>query len=223
MAAASSVLHNMLTSGVKATSPGNVILKEVDAGAWKAVLDYMYTGKMNLVDVDKALEYLKCADWLQMEELVQVISDFIERKLEGENCFQILLATNRLGLRTLREKVMKMIVDNFHDMWSSDYFICLPFDVVLEILQCDELVVRDELDIFLAVIRWLGWSGASAMWVLEKRTCELIEEHTGLHLLDVYIGNADTCDELKFNALFECVDISKFTNVDLQIAGGVMS
>ncbi len=50
---------------------------------------------------------------------------------------------------------MKTIVDNFYGVWVYSGFCNLPFDVVPEVLQCDELVVHSELGIFLAIIRWI--------------------------------------------------------------------
>ncbi len=161
MAAASPVLQSMLTNEMKETNERYVVLKEMDVEPWKGVLDYMYTGQMILVDVEKALQYLNCADWFQMEELVDVISAFLERNLGRSNCCKILSAADRLCLTRLREMAMKMVVANFHDVWVCSGFIDLSFDVVLEILRFDEIVVHGELDVFFSVIRWIVWSGNS--------------------------------------------------------------
>ncbi len=220
VAAASPVLRSMLTNGMKETRQRDIVLREVHADAFRVVLDYMYAGQMNISSVDEALRYLDCADWLQMEELVDAISEFIERKLDRWNCSKVLVAADRPSLIGLQEIGMKTLVENFHDVWCYSGFMDLPFDVVLDILRCDELVVRSELDVFLAVIRWIVWSGYSEMTVIAKKTCELIEEHTGLRLLDVDVAEAeDTYGEVNYTELFDCVDISKLSNADLQMVG----
>ncbi len=75
---ASPVLRCILTNGMKETSQRDIALKEVNVDAWKAVLDYIYTGQMTFANVEKARQYLYCADWLQMERLTCAISEFIE-------------------------------------------------------------------------------------------------------------------------------------------------
>ena len=217
VAAVSPVLRRMLTNGMKETSKRDIVLKELEVEPWKAVLDYMYTGQMNLSNVNKALEYLKCAHWLLMEELVDAITGFIERKLDKTNCFEILVAKDHPSLSRLRKMAMKTIAGNFHDLWCHSGFIDLPFDVALEILGCDELVVRSELDIFLAATRWIVWSGVSGMSVMAEKTCKIIAEHTGVHLSDFQVLEADTYNEGNYKELFECVDIDKLSNADLQM------
>ncbi len=53
---------------------------------------------------------------------------------------------------TCRKAALKAIVESFYIGWSLPEFVDLLFDAMLEILQCDELVVRSELEAFLAVI-----------------------------------------------------------------------
>ncbi len=221
VAAVSPVLRRMLTNGMKETSKRDIVLKELEVEPWKAVLDYMYTGQMNLSNVNKALEYLKCAHWLLMEELVDAITGFIERKLDKTNCFEILVAKDHPSLSRLRKMAMKTIAGNFHDLWCHSGFIDLPFDVALEILGCDELVVRSELDIFLAATRWIVWSGVSGMSVMAEKTCSIIAEHTGVDLSGLQVREADTCNKANYKKLFECVDISKLSNADLQMVAAI--
>ena len=112
-----------------------------------------------------------------------------------------------------------MIVDNFHEVWVYSGSIKLLFDVVLEILRCDDLVVHSELNVFLAVIRWFVWSGNSEMGVMASKVSEIINEHTGLQLLDLDVAKTDNCTKVSHNELFEFLDINKFSNADLQTAG----
>ncbi len=56
------------------------------------MLDYIYNGQINLSNVSKALEYLKCAEWLMLGALVDAITAFIKRRLDKSNCFEIFVA-----------------------------------------------------------------------------------------------------------------------------------
>ncbi len=232
VAAASPVLRSMLTNGMKETRQRYIVLKEVDVVAWEAVLDYMYTGQMNVsnpwneVNVDKALQCLKCADWLQMEELVDEISLLMAGELYGRNCLKILAVTDRLGMTGLRDMAMKTVVENFYAVWDYSGFIGLLFDVVLEVLRCDELVVRSELDVFFAVIRCIVWSRNSEIdlatnRVIVKKTCEVIREHTGLDLYDPIVAKTVNLGEANYDELFACVHINELSTADLQVVATI--
>ena len=155
VAAASPVLRSMLVNAMKETSGRDIVLKEVGVDAWKAVLNYMYTARMPLFGVEGALKNLKCADWLQMEELADAIAKFIEHECDGWNGYAILVAIDRTRFKRLREIAMKRIAQDFYGLWSTREFLNLPFHLVLKILRCDELVINSELEVFLAVIHWV--------------------------------------------------------------------
>ena len=55
------------------------------------------------------------------------------------------------------------------------------------------------------------------MAAMGKKTCEMIEEHTGLRLLDVDVTEADICGELNCDELYKSVDFNKFSNAELQV------
>ncbi len=52
---------------------------------------------------------------------------------------------------------MKRIVENVHQVLYDERFTLLPFELVLQIVSRVQLVIRSELDVFVAVIRWLMW------------------------------------------------------------------
>ena len=111
---------------------------------------------------------------------------------------------------------MKTITKNFYDVWSQFGFVKLPFDAALEILLRDELAVRSELDIFLAVICWIVWSGFRGMSVMTEKACDIIAEHTGVQLSDFQVLEAGSCNDASYKELFECVDVDKLTSANLQ-------
>ena len=60
---------------------------------------------------------------------------------------------------------MKRIVENVHQVLYDERFRLLPFELVLQIVSHEQLVIRSERDVFVAVIRWVMW----------RTTCEVSE------------------------------------------------
>ncbi len=157
MGAASPVLHRMLTNGMKETHQREVVLKEVNVKAWKTVLDYIYTAKMELTNPKEALQALECVERFQIENLNDVIADYVHQELDITNCCEILAMADCLNSTKLRAAAMKLIVENFHHGLYKEGFSLLSFELLLEVISCDKLVVNSELDVFVAVVRWFMW------------------------------------------------------------------
>jgi len=65
----------MLTQGMRETNEREIVLKDLADGLRKAVLDCMCTCKLEFTSEDDALEYFRCADRFQFEELEKVHQD----------------------------------------------------------------------------------------------------------------------------------------------------
>ncbi len=157
MRAVSPVLRTMLTNGMKETNEREVLLKEVNVKVWKIMLDYIYIAKMEVVDAMEAVQVLECVERFQIEDLQEVIYDHIERELNIINCSEILVMADCPNSTELRAEAMKFIVENFHGLFYEEGFSLLSFELRLEVINCDKLVVRSELDVFIAVVRWFLW------------------------------------------------------------------
>ncbi len=90
MRAACPFLRDRLPSGTNETYPLDVSLKGVSVKVWKAVLDYIYTDKIELPDVETAVKILKFAVQNQMVDPGNFISDCVTQELDTSNCTEIL-------------------------------------------------------------------------------------------------------------------------------------
>ncbi len=244
MGAASSVLRKMLTNGMTETNEREVVLKEVNVKAWKIVLDYIYSAKMELPNAEEAVQVLECAERFQIEELVKVISDYIERELDTSNCSEILATVDCLNTTKLRAAAMRTVVDNFYQVFYEDGFILLPFELVLEIFTCDKLVLRTELDIFVALVRWFMWRTTcevSESEVPANETVKPINGDLARKVLSLFVEyefvepeltenspllfrtnglvESGTNEDSELSRLFDCIDISKLSVNHLRRAG----
>lgn len=112
VAAASPVLRNMMTNGMKESKQREIPLEEVNVDVWKVVVDYVYTGQMDLVNVENALKLLECAARFHMKELEDSISSYVGQELNDvenlgnlENALRYLKCAQRFRM----EKSVKTI------------------------------------------------------------------------------------------------------------------
>ena len=220
VAAASPVLRQMLTNGMKETEAREIQLEEIKVDGWRMVLRYMYTARLDFDDIESALECLECANRFQFEELERAVADYIEKKLDRDNCYRILVVVDRINLTSLRNLVMKTICKNFYWLRFSYWSIYLPFDVILEILRSDNLVVRSELDVFMAVLRWSVCSGVSDIQPevnsqIATRACELFAQFKLIDN-DYVMQEPESCNTGSYSELFDCVNINNMSNNDLR-------
>lgn len=220
IAAVSPVLRNMITNGKKEINQRKITLNEVNADVWKAVLNYMYTGRIDVTNVESALKYFKCAKTFQMKELEQVISNYIEEQLDASDCCEFLANMDCTNSAMLQELAMNILWNKFYDVCRSSEFTNLSYELVVQILGRRELIVRSELDVFLGAVHWVLCSGVNGVdsesnAEIAKQACEMLKQHgfeiNGLQFVEPSTGDVESCSEL-----FECVDISNLSSADLR-------
>lgn len=220
MAAASPVLYNMLTNGMEETNQREVTLKEVNADVWRVVLNYIYTGQMYLDNVETALRYLECAKRFYIKELEQSICGYLKRQVDVSNCCKIVTAVDFTGFDALMKKAVNTLVENFYALYRTRDFSELSYDVVLDILGRRELVVRSELDVFLASVVWVWRSGTNRVEVesnaeITKRVYDVLKQ-SGLGFDGLEDLKPGTGDMGNYSQLFDCVDFNNLSDTDLR-------
>ena len=221
LAAASPVFRRMFRNGMKETEQCQISLPEVKIDAWKMVLDYLYTAQVRIEDIDSALECLVCANRFLVEDLELIVSNYIGDKLDNSNCCRILAVVDRINLPSLRQKTMKYVCDNFYSHCFSTGIELLPFEVILEILKNADLVVRSELDVLKAVLRWCPCLGVEDVQPeinvqIVARASELLVKFKALPD-DYTTSDPELCNTGNYPALFDCVNINNMNKNDLLV------
>ncbi len=208
------------------------------------LLDYIYTGKMELTNATEAVHVLECVERFQIENLEEVITKYIEHKLTKSNAIEILDAVDFLNSAKLRAAAMKLIVENFYEVCYREEFTLLPFDLVLEVISSDDLVIRSELDVFVAVVRWFMWRiTCDVSDEPKEETVKRANEELARRVLSLFVdcefvnpnlterspllfgtgglveSNINQRSEL--SELFSCVDISKLSTEKLRRVSGL--
>ena len=116
---------------------------------------------------------------------------------------------------------MKLVIANFNKFSFSAEISLLPPEAGLEVLKNAELVVRSELDLFKAKLRFGVCSSVNDTRTdlnaqIVTRTQELLVQLN--ELPDGYIiSEPESCKIQIHSGLFDFVDISNMSNVDLRL------
>ena len=151
-AAGSPVLHAMLYGNMKERNEREINLPSADTETFKAVLSFVYTGKVEL-DANNCYKILEAAQYFIVAALENQCVDFIAGSLNNENCCTIATFANSKNIVSLLERCnqfMKHIGEIIH----SAEFVHLPVQSITEICSSSKIHVK-EVDLFLAVKEWI--------------------------------------------------------------------
>lgn len=154
LAARSSYFCALLYGGLAETSQHEIVLK-VPLEAFKALLDYIYTGCMSLgkMKEENILDSLGLANQYGFESLELAISTYLNDNLSLKNCCAILDAARLYNLDTLSDVCMTFMDRNSTELLNSSTFKTLSQDSLCTLLGRDSFFAP-EVQIFNAVYDW---------------------------------------------------------------------
>lgn len=154
LAARSSYFRALLYGGLAETGQREIELN-VPLEAFKALLDYIYTGCMSLnkMKEENILDSLGLANQYGFETLELAISTFLRNNLSQKNCCAILDAARLYNLETLSDVCMTFMDRNSTELLTSSSFKTLSQDSLCALLDRDSFFAP-EVQIFNAVHEW---------------------------------------------------------------------
>ncbi|RXN29310.1 kelch 10 [Labeo rohita] len=157
------------------------------------IIQYAYTGSV-LITEDNVLELLLAADQFLVSGLVDACCQFLESSLCPENCIGICMFTEDFhSCSKLHHKAKLYILKHFEEVLQvSEEFLELSLEQLEEIIDKDELNVKQEEVVFEAVLHWIDYAPESR----SKHIAMLLPKvRMGLMTSDYFINN------VKSNAL----------------------
>ncbi|XP_060580552.1 LOW QUALITY PROTEIN: BTB/POZ domain-containing protein 9-like, partial [Ruditapes philippinarum] len=181
LAARSEYFRAMLFGGLRESQPGTseVKLQDTSAKAFEAVLKYMYTGKMNLMEVkeEHLLDILGMAHRYGFTELESAISDYLKAILNIRNVCLIYDLANIYNLHSLCETCKDFMDRNASPILQSEAFLTLSKHSVKELISRDSFCAP-EIEIFTSIQRWaLENEGEDPTSILESVRLALMSMH----------------------------------------------
>ncbi len=208
LAATSPYFRAMFTTDLSESRRDTVTLYEVDPASVKLIIDYCYTGSVDITS-HNAQNLLAAASLLQLLPIQKACAKFMESQLDVSNCVGIHYFAHIHECRQLRSKALEHIEKHFVEVSQGEEFLQITKDRLVEIIASSELNVEKEETVFEALMRWVRYeSEQRAMWLRELLplirfgllTARYIEEHIAR---DPIVHQCNTCQQI-------LVDIKEF-------------
>jgi len=154
MAACSDYFRVMLTGQMRESREECVELKGVTASGLTVVVDFAYTGRLELT-TDNVEDVLSAASHLQVSVAVELCSKYLETALTVFNCTDILNLAQMYALTPTQDKAMAFMMDNFEVVSTSEQFNKLTHSQLASMLMSNSLRVPSEYKLFTLVLQWI--------------------------------------------------------------------
>eukprot|EP00111_Clytia_hemisphaerica_P016584 TCONS_00049137-protein len=155
LASNSLYFEGMFLSNLMESSQNDVVIKEIDFNVLKSLVDFCYTSVIK-IHSSNVFELLSAANMLQFDGIKKCCSKFLEGKLEPSNCLTIASFADLHTCHDLKDSAIEFSKKHFRQVIQSEDFISIPFDQIKTLLQSDVISVTSEIDIFHAIVTWIG-------------------------------------------------------------------
>ncbi|XP_013386966.1 BTB/POZ domain-containing protein 9-like isoform X2 [Lingula anatina] len=155
LAARSEYFRALLFGGMRESNCKEIELKDTSATAFRHLLKYIYTGRVNLGEMteDVVLDVLGLAHQYGFVEMEKAISEYLKAVLNTKNVCLIYDIASMYSLRTLSDTCFHYMDRNAQDIINSEAFLCLSESALCEMLARDSFCAP-EVEIFNAVCLW---------------------------------------------------------------------
>ena len=146
----------MFTNSLRETFQHEIELKEVDGDALWTLVQYFYTGIVDLLE-DNVETLLATASLLQLNCIVEACCQFLIKQLHPSNCLGIRRFADIHGCSNLLRTTNIYTNEHFTEVIKNQEFLLLSADDVATLLQSDDLNVSSEEHVFDALLKWLEY------------------------------------------------------------------
>lgn len=171
LAAASPYFRVMFTSDFSESRMEAVPIFDVDPPSVKAVIDYCYTGLLN-VSSENVQSLFQAASLFQMDKICHVCCKYMERQIHPLNCIGIQGFAEVHGFQELYRRATEEIMENFCAVVEGEEFLHLEFSKLQEVLASDDLNIDSEDSVLNAAMLWLNSDLANR----EKHKYEILSQ-----------------------------------------------
>jgi kelch-like protein 19 len=142
--------NNMVECGMT-----EVPLQGVRADGLRMIIDFAYTSELCISESNVCM-LLSAGVMYQMSHVVDACCTFLECQLDPTNCIGIADFAHAHGCCQLYQQAREYIYRHFTEVSRGEEFLQLSLSQVTQWIRRDELNVRCEVEVYEAVLRWVG-------------------------------------------------------------------
>ncbi|XP_065345241.1 kelch-like protein 5 isoform X1 [Cloeon dipterum] len=157
LSACSEYFEAMFSNGLKESFQTEVVLRDIDPDCLQELVHYCYTGCLDLKE-DTVELMLATSSLLQITQVTDACSKFLEKRLDPSNCIGITLFADTQSCLSLLEKAHNFTTEHFMEVVGNQEFLQLDAETFAKLIASDDLNVPNEEDVVNALITWLKFS-----------------------------------------------------------------
>ncbi len=119
------------------------------------IIEFAYTDSVSVTE-GNVQELLIAADQFNVMGIVKACTDFLGKKLRPQNCIGIWQFTDIILCDELQYKAYRYIIEHFEEIVPCEEFQQLSVNQLSNILDTDDLNVKNESAVFEAVLHWIA-------------------------------------------------------------------
>ena len=157
----------MFTNEVRERHERVVTLHGVGTGILKTILNYMYSGMVELTN-ENVQDIFMAAGMFEMIHLIGRCADHMIQEICTSNCVDLLIFGNHFVCTKLIEKARAYILEHFTEVVTdSNRLSDLEFEEIENLVYSDDISVEKEEVIFETVIKWVKKSNTRLKYLSE--------------------------------------------------------
>ncbi|KAJ5067346.1 btb-domain-containing protein [Anaeramoeba ignava] len=142
----------LFKSKMKEYQENKMILKDVSSSILSSILNYFYSGKIE-INLENAIQILIFSSKYLIDELIEISSNFIKNNLQFETIVDILKLSETMNLNQLLDSCYQFIFENFDKFIKTPFFLELEENHLNSILLNDKIPIS-EFELFQSIIKW---------------------------------------------------------------------
>ena len=154
LCAGSPFFYNALNSDMKEKREGEIRLEEIGKASMEEVLDYLYTGHVE-ISRENAFELFAQADYFLIPSLKVLSSKFILKTLDLSNCIMTYYFAIKYQWEELQNGARDFILANFVAVARTEDFQNLSSKEIGEWISSDKIVIKEEEEVFQVIVKWM--------------------------------------------------------------------
>jgi len=179
---------------------------DVSEKTTKAIVEFHYTDEINLDD-HIVIETWYCARENGIEEISSRCLGYINQYLEPHNALIFLNYAKQYHMKDIEEMMKTFILMNFMAVADEREFANIPIEDLIPLLQSDDLVVKSEIEVFKAIVRWVDHRRADRL-KLAPNLLKLVRHQ--LIRMEEVISEIETTEWMfkrreTYNWMFDCM------------------
>jgi len=138
LASSSAYFLGMFKSELNESRQSKIQIKEMESSTLHLVLDYVYTGKVELT-VENVQSVLSAANLFQMINLRDGCAKFMMHHISEDNCVGLYFFARAHECHSLAEAARRLVNAEFEAVCQLPEFLSLPSDKLVDIISDDQV------------------------------------------------------------------------------------